>query len=220
MAISPVPPILPGKQIKFGGDARFVYGLLVAISLAAVVVVPISVEVLGWVFRRELHVDTMVIARAIVVSILAPLVAGLVVRHLAPGPAEHIAPWVTRIGTALLAIGAVLILVNAWPAMVSLFGSGALIAFIAIAVIAMAVGHWSGGADPRNRTVLAIAAPMRHPGVAIAVAHATFPNENLAPAAILLLLLVGVFATSVYGKVWGRRSFEADAAGADRVRPS
>src|SRR5438046_7653904 len=31
MAVSPVPPILPRKQMRFGGDARFVYGLLVAV---------------------------------------------------------------------------------------------------------------------------------------------------------------------------------------------
>jgi len=54
--------------------------------------------------------------------------------------------------------------------------------------------------------VLAIASPMRHPGVALAIAHATIPDDVLAPAAILLLLLVGVLATSLYGRLRKRRA--------------
>jgi|APFre7841882724_1041349.scaffolds.fasta_scaffold133272_1 BASS family bile acid:Na+ symporter len=35
MAVSPIPPVLPGKQLKVGGDASYVFGLLVAVSLAS-----------------------------------------------------------------------------------------------------------------------------------------------------------------------------------------
>ena len=206
MAISPVPPILPGKQIKFGGEPRFVYGLLVAVSLASVAVVPLAVEFLGWLFQRDVHIGTSVIAKAIAVSILAPLVAGLLVRQLAPGFAQLSAPWVARIGTLLLLVGAVLILAHAWPAVVSLIGTGAIVAFTVLVALAVAAGYLFGGPDPNDRTVLAIASPMRHPGVALAIAHATFPDDVLAPAAILLLLLIGVVATSIYGRLLKRRA--------------
>ena len=206
MAISPVPPILPGKQIKFGGEPRVVYGLLVAMSLAAVAVVPLAVEFLGWVFQRDVHIGTIVIAKAIAVSILAPLVAGLLVRQLAPGFAARAAPWVARIGTLLLLVGAVLILAHAWPAVVSLIGKGAVVAFAVLVAFAVGAGYLFGGPEPSDRTVLAIASPMRHPGVALAIAHATFPEDVLAPAAILLLLLIGVVATSIYGHLLKRRA--------------
>jgi len=56
MAVSLVPPILPGKQLKLGGRANYVYGLLVAASSCAIVFVPLAVEALGRVFHREAHV--------------------------------------------------------------------------------------------------------------------------------------------------------------------
>src|SRR5262245_42770293 len=57
MSISPVPPILPGKQLKFGGRHSYVYGLLVAVSLVSIVFVPLSVEVLGRLLDRDVHMS-------------------------------------------------------------------------------------------------------------------------------------------------------------------
>ncbi|MBS0326628.1 MAG: Na+-dependent transporter [Proteobacteria bacterium] len=213
MAISPLPPLLPGKQMKFGGRASHAYGLLVAIALVAIVVAPLAVDVLGWLFRRDLQVGTDAIARTVAMSVLAPLAVGLTVRWRFPGAAERMAPWVTRSGTALLVVAGVLILINAWPAIVSLLGSGAVVAFAVVSVVAVAAGHLLGGPDPAGRTVLAIASPMRHPGVALVIARATFPDDSLAPAAILLFLLVGVVVTSVYGKLRLRASRPAPERG-------
>ena len=50
MAVSPVPPILPGKQLKLGGRSRYVFGLLVAAALVAVIFVPLAIELLGWLW--------------------------------------------------------------------------------------------------------------------------------------------------------------------------
>jgi len=201
MAVSPVPPILPGRQLKAGGDPGFVYGLLVAVSIAAVVVVPASVEVLGWVFRREVHLAPDVVARPIAISILAPLFAGLVVRRLCPVAAARIAPWSARAGSILLLLGASFILFQAWPAIRSLLGSGAIIAFTGMALASLALGHAFGGADPRDRTVLGIASLQRHPGIALAIAHVNVPDNRLAPGAILLYLVISILVATVYASI-------------------
>lgn len=39
--------------------------------------------------------------------------------------------------------------------------------------------HWLGRPDPDDRTALAIASSMRHPGVALAIARLNFPEEML-----------------------------------------
>ena len=103
MAVGPVPPILPGKLLRLGGRASYVYGLLVAASLAAIVVVPLAIEVLGWLFRREAHVGAGVVARVVGVTVLLPLATGLAVRYVAPRVAEGVALWASRLGAALLA---------------------------------------------------------------------------------------------------------------------
>jgi BASS family bile acid:Na+ symporter len=52
--------------------------------------------------------------------------------------------------------------------------------------------------------VLALSTASRHPGVALAIAHANFPDEKLAPAAVLLYLIVSGIVSLPYLR-WNRR---------------
>lgn len=204
MAVAPIPPILPGKQLKSGGSSGHVFGLLVAVSLAALVLVPLMVGLLGHVFGRESSFGPLQVAKLIGMTILLPLAAGLVLRQLAPGLAAAVATWASRLGTALLLVGIAAILAAAWPAMRPLIG-GALLPMAALAAIAIGAGHWLGGPDRSDRAILAIASAMRHPGVAIAVATANVPEEPRLLAAILLYMLVAVLLTSLYAAAVKRR---------------
>jgi BASS family bile acid:Na+ symporter len=210
MAVSPIPPILPGKQLKLGGHREYVFGLIVAVSVCALVLVPVTVKLIGLVFSRETSFGPEAVARVIAMSILIPLAFGMVVRHVAPHWAARFAPWASRIGTLLLVAGVLPVLVKAWPAMESLVGHAAMIAIVALVVVAIVAGHWIGGPDPHDRSTLAVASAMRHPGVAMAIATQNMPDEPRIGAALLLYLLAAVVATSVYGMVW--KHAEADGA--------
>jgi BASS family bile acid:Na+ symporter len=210
MAVSPIPPILPGKQLKFGGTREYVFGLIVAVSVCALVLVPVMVELIGWIFDTETSFGPGSVARVIAASILIPLAVGMVVRHVAPHWAARIAPWASRIGTVLLVVGVLPVLVKAWPAMVSLVGHATIIVIAALVVIAIAAGHWLGGPDSHDRSTLAIASAMRHPGVALAIATQNVPEEPRVGAAVLLYLLAAVVATTVYGMVWKRTEAGSD----------
>jgi BASS family bile acid:Na+ symporter len=80
----------------------------------------------------------------------------------------------------VLVVAAIPVLIALFPAIISLVGNGTILAFAAFVVVALAVGHFLGGPDPDERTVLALASASRHPAVAIAIAHANFPDEKLA----------------------------------------
>jgi len=211
MAVSPIPPILPAKLLDLGGRSRYVFGLLVAASLIAVVVVPLAIEVLGWLFHREAHVGAGVVARVVGVTVLLPLVIGLVVRRVAPRAAERIAPRVSGIGNGLLLVGLVAVLVFMAPAIVTLVGNGTILVIAAIVGAGLVAGHWLGGPDPDDRTALAIATSTRHPGVALAIARLNFPEETRVPAAVFLFLLVNALVTLPYG-AWRRRQRAARSA--------
>ena len=213
VAVGPVPPVLPGKQLRLGGRASYVHGLLVAAALFAIVVVPVDVEILGRAFNREAHVSVGFVAKIVGITVLLPLAAGIVVRRAAPRLAERLAPWASGAGNGGLAIGLVVIVVTAWSDVMSLVGNGAVLAIAAVVVVGLAAGHWLGGPDPDDRTALAIAASMRHPGVALAIARLNFPDEKLVPAAVLLFMVVNVIITLPYG-IWRRRARAADHAGA------
>jgi len=211
LAVSPVPPILPGKQLKLGGHASYVYGLLVTAALFAIVLVPLMIEVLGRVFQREAHIAPAAIAKVVLITVLAPIVAGLAVRRFAPALAERIAAFVTRLGTVLLVVGLLPILVTAWPGIVSLIGNGTILAIVAVVVAGLVAGQVLGGPDPDDRTALAIASSMRHPGVALAIAKVNFPDEKLVFAAVLLFAVVNAVVTIPYAS-WSKRR-HAEVAG-------
>jgi BASS family bile acid:Na+ symporter len=201
MSISPVPPILPGKQLKFGGRESFVYGLLVGVSLAAIVCVPLSVELLGKLFHRDIHLSFAHMAQLMGKTILAPLAAGMAIRQFAPELAARIGPLVVRLGNVLLIIALLPILIASLEGMSYLIGDGTILAIVVVVLIAVSAGQRIGGPDEHDRTALGIVAAMRHPGVALAIAKINFPDEKLVPAAILLYLLVAVVTTTVYGKL-------------------
>ncbi|HAK92830.1 MAG TPA: Na+-dependent transporter, partial [Massilia timonae] len=50
MAVSPLPPIVLAKEIRFGGRKPYAYGLLVAVALLSIVTVPAAVAILAWLF--------------------------------------------------------------------------------------------------------------------------------------------------------------------------
>lgn len=211
VAIAPIPPILPGKQLKFGGDRAYVFGLLVAVSLSSIVVIPLMVLLFDLIFQRDTVFGPGSVLRVVGMSILLPLAAGLATRQWLPELAARIAPWVSRIGTITLFASVLPILVAAWPTIVPLWGQGVLLASIALAVAALAAGHLLGGADPSVRATLAIASAMRHPGVALALVARHAVDEPRGVAVVLLYLLVATALTTVYGLWYGRRTTSASA---------
>ena len=124
LALSPVPPILPKKQVKAGGDASYAIGLLAGIAVLAIVVVPVAVPLVAGAFDRDVHVSPLNVAKVMVASVLAPLLLGIAVRAWRPAIAEKFARPVGRVGTALLIAGAAALLYATWPAIRAHVGDG------------------------------------------------------------------------------------------------
>jgi BASS family bile acid:Na+ symporter len=64
LAISPLPPLLPKKESKAGGQHAFGLAFMVMLALLAIVTVPLSAEILERVFGRPLGAAPAAIARA------------------------------------------------------------------------------------------------------------------------------------------------------------
>lgn len=204
LAVSPVPPLLPRKGLEAGGGASYTFGLLVAASLLAIVFVPAALAVLGPAFGQSVHMSPLSIARLVGMTVLVPLAVGIGVGRVAPALAPRLARVIGRVAMLTLVASALPVLVKAGPAMASLIGNGTLMAFMAFVLVGLVVGDRLGGPDPENRTVLALFTASRHPGVALAIAAANFPEEKLEGAAVILYLLVGLVASGIY-LVWRRR---------------
>jgi BASS family bile acid:Na+ symporter len=204
LALSPVPPILPGKQLKSGGSADYTIGLLVDVAIVAIVLVPLAIELLGRGFGITMHVPAAKVATIVFVSIVIPLALGVLVRRFAPAFAERIAHPVSLLAMIVLVVAVVPVLVVATPQLKPLIGNGVLICLVAFSVIGLAVGHFFGGPDPDNRTVLALATGARHPAIPLAIAGINFPDEKAVMVVVLYHLIIATIVAVPYVK-WRTR---------------
>ena len=180
------------------------------VSLCSIVLVPVVLHLIGAVFDHDVAFTPAQVAGLIGSTVLLPLLAGMVFRHVAPRWAERLAPWVSRLGTVLLVAGALAVLVAAVPAIAALVGDGAVLVIALLVACAIAAGHALGGPDADERSTLAVATANRHPGVALAVATFSVPEAPHVGAAILTYLLVALVLTALYGRYTGPKRRPVD----------
>ncbi len=210
LALSPVPPILPRKEIDAGGPRWYVLGLLAAASLVAIVVVPAGLALIGRIFGLVLHIPFAVTTEVVATSVLLPLVAGRVVAHLAPQFAGKAAHPLGIAATVLLFALFLPLLFATRYAIFAQFGNFTIAAIAIFTVAGLAVGHLSGGPVPGNRTALALATATRHPGVALAILHTVAPQDPGVAPVVLIYLLVSAIVSAPY-VVWRKRLARAPA---------
>src|SRR6185369_8629039 len=190
--------------------SSYIMGLFVVTSLASIVLVPATVELLGRIFARPVHVSPATVAGIVLTSMIAPLAAGMVFRQLAPSAADRIARPLSLFATVLLVIVAVPVLIAEWPVIASLIGNFTLVAIVVFALVGLAVGPLLGGPDPDDRTVLALSTATRHPAVALAILH-NAPDQRTVMAAVLLVVIVGGIVSGPYVKWRTRQSHGREA---------
>jgi bile acid:Na+ symporter, BASS family len=203
LAVSPVPPFLPRKQLALVADEEYVFGLLGTSSLLAIVLAPLTVALIGVLSTRQLSIAPSAIGKIVALTVLAPFLLGVFVRRMMPAFAERASPLADKIGALLLVVAMVPLIVKVWSAMMSLIGNGTGLAIIAFTGLGLAIGHLLGGPDSDHRTVLALATATRHPGVALTIATGNFPDEKLVAPALMLYLLIGAIVSAPYVR-WRR----------------
>ncbi len=198
LAVTPVPPLVPRSLLKAGARSEYVLGLLVSQSVLALVLVPVTVELMDLALGAQAHVSVVEVLQAVLKTILLPLAAGMLAFRFLP-KLKDFAPHLLMAGTVLLIAGALPLLLIAWQAFGELSGNGAMLALALFIIAGTAVGHFLGGPLPEDRTVLAIATASRHPGLALAIAKANFPEyTKLVAGAVLIYLIFRLLLTLPY----------------------
>ena len=203
LAISPVPPLLPNKEGKAGGHAAYGLALMAVVSILAIVVVPLWVQLVGLYANRPLRMPPIAIAKVVVVMTLLPLIAGVIVRALLPTVAARLEKPARLVSTVMLVGGALVLLIGAVPVILNVLDPSIVLATAAFICVGLAAGHWLGGPQADDATVLALSTASRHPAIALAVAKLNFPDEPYLGATILLYLIVLTVLTVPYVR-WQR----------------
>jgi BASS family bile acid:Na+ symporter len=216
LSISPIPPLLPRRHDKAGGDASYGLGLMVTAAVLSLGIIPLALHLLSLFYDKSYATSPGSIIKIVFTAVIIPMLLGMLCGRFIPKFAARFAAPAILIGKWLLPVAAVAILFVAHNVLGQLLGNGTVVAIILFVAVALVVGHWLGGPEPRTREVLALSAACRHPGIAIALATANggVTSDHLAPAAILLYVVLSLLATMPYVKWQGKRI----AGGAVEVR--
>jgi len=202
LSVSPIPPAFPKKAFKKGGETSFTFGLLAAVSLLSIVVIPLAFVVFDAIFKREARMSEALLVETVLTKVVVPMVIGMAIRHFAPAFSERVFDVLAKIGGILLLVSVLPILIGILPVILSLIDFKTVLILVVFALVGGAAGYFLGGADPKERTVLALATAARHPGIAIALAGGNVDEtqKKLVAAAVILYLILCAIATAPFLK--------------------
>lgn len=192
LSLSPIPPLLPTKSDRAGGEHAYTIALLLTLSLVAIVAVPVSAAILGAIYEREFRLSTASIAKVVLVMAVFPLIAGVLVRRWWPRVADWLTPIVGRIAKILLPLAIVALLAAAWRGIWDAIGDGTLLAITIFVVVGMVVGHLFGRPERGHSVVLGLATACRHPAIALTIASANFPQVQFVGTILLYVLVSAI----------------------------
>lgn len=153
------------------------------------------------------QVDTVAIAMPLIVQILLPLAAGLLMNFRYDEEAEMTRPIMSEIANISLAMMIVLNLANVGDVL-SLLGTGAILAVVLVIVIGLVAGYLLGGSDVKNRRVLSVVTGQRNYAAAFVIAGGNFSDR---PTVLLLLLAASLISMLIIMPLVGEFGKRAQA---------
>ena len=183
-------PFLPKLVVGAKGNIAFGVGLMVLLMVVTIVYMPVVLPLL----LPGVSVNPWDIAKSLIVLMLIPLAIGLLVKSHSPDAADHWQPVMNKIsGLAillLLVVGLGLNISN----ILSLIGTGGILALLLFIFGSLLIGFLLGGHDPFVRSVMGLGTAQRNVSAAILVSAQNFAGTMTLPfvlvAAILLLLIL------------------------------
>ena len=178
------PVLLRLNEIARGDQARAV-GLLVLLMSLTVVYQPLLLPML----LPGLSVSPMPIARTLVLTVLLPLVLGMLLKARWPALAARLRPAITRLGTISAALGFILLPIVYLDALsdVALNGGGLLVLLLYLP-LAVGAGWWLGGPRADERRLLALCCGQGSMGAAFVIAAHNFNNPHVLAMVLLIFL--------------------------------
>ena len=204
-------PFLPKLVQGAKGDVAFGVGLMVMLMVVTIIYLPIVLPLL----LSGVEVDPWAIAQSLIVTMLVPLVIGLLIKSHSPDAADHWFPVMNKISslTVLLLLVAGLGL-NA-SNIVGLIGSGGLLGLLIFIIGALLIGLILGGRDNQVRSVMGLGTAQRNVAAAIVVSTQNFPGSDT----LVLVLVAAIFMLLVLlptARQFGARS----STGSETAEPA
>jgi predicted Na+-dependent transporter len=183
-------PFLPKLVQGAKGDIALSVGLMVLLMVVTIIYVPIVLPLL----LQGVSVNPWDIAQSLIVLMLIPLAIGLLVKSHSPESAAQWQPVMNKISSlAILILLVVGLGLNA-KNILSLIGTGGLLALLLLIIGSLIIGFLLGGSNPSVRSVMGLGTAQRNLSAAIVIAAQNFTEGNtmtfILVASVLMLLVL------------------------------
>ncbi len=198
LGLSAGAPFMPKVAGIAKGDVALSAGLVVLLMVGTTIYMPVVLPqvVVG------AQVDSLRIARFLVLLMLLPLVGGLMLRARRPVFAGRLRPILDRVSTGFLIAAIVVVMTVNFDAVVRISGSGAIAAALLFTLLAALAGWSLGTGGVARRSVLGLGAGFRNVPVALIVTLQNFEDPDVSVMVIIttfVALLVLVPAAWIVG---------------------
>jgi BASS family bile acid:Na+ symporter len=183
LASSPAAPSVLRNIAQAGGNEEYAISFHVALALLAIFTVPISLDLIS--YATGLHVDVGLPEVALVVglSILLPIVAGMIGAWRFTATARHISPLLEVFSLIVLVLTVILLLTSTYQTLLTL-DIRSYVAIILMTVGALAAGHLMARGQPGEQTTLALESATRNTGLTLLMATSFITLEKALPVLI------------------------------------
>ena len=181
-------PFLPKLVEVAKGDLPFSVGLMVLLMVVTVGYLPVVLPLA----LPGVSVDPMGIAKSLVILMLIPLAISLVVRAKALDFAEKVKPFFGKLSSLSLVALISLITIANFRNVLSVFGTGAILAALLFLAAGLGAGWLLGGPGRDTRTVMALGTSQRNIAAALVVAGQSFDDPKVV-VMVVVVAIVGLF---------------------------
>jgi predicted Na+-dependent transporter len=199
-------PFLVKEVQAAKGNLSLGVGLMFLLMIVTILYVPLVLPLL----LPGIEVNPWDIAKSLIVTMLIPIILGLLIKANAAEDAQHWAPVMNKVsGVALLLMlvtGLGLNVAN----IISLIGSWGFLALILFVVGSFLIGFVLGGRDPAVRSVLGLGTAQRNVAAAILVSTLNFPGTMTIPYVLVASIVLPLILIPV-ARWLGKRNVAAAA---------
>ena len=182
-------PFIPKLVQGAKGNVAYAVGLMFLIMVVTILFLPIVLPLL----LPGIEVNPWDIAKSLIVTMLIPLVLGMLIKSHSPDVADHWAPVMNKISSLsvliLLVVGLGLNISN----ILSFIGTLGIGAMVLLILGSLGIGLLFGGRDPGVRSAMGLSTANRNGAAALLVATQNFSGTNTLPfvlVGVVLLLLI------------------------------
>lgn len=204
-------PFLPKLAQVAKGNAAFSVGLMVMLMVVTIIYMPIVLPL----FLSGVEINPWDIAKSLIVLMLFPLGIGLFMNSRWQQTAKELQGLMSTassLAIVLLLVGAIIL---QWSAIVSLIGTGGLVAILIFLLVSLVVGYFAGGSDPATRSVMGLGTAQRNVSAAMVVGAQNFSDSPNVLITVIVGALIGLVLLMPIGAELGKRAGVADTAQSD-----